>query len=67
MLTANTWNDLISKTRVGTLERIRNRDDVRLVANDTSAEVPLPEVMWDNALLELLDEVFRRLLLLPFP
>lgn len=66
MLIANTRNDLTSKRNVCTFERIRSRDDVRLVANDKSAEDPLPEVMWD-AMLELLDEVFRRLLLLPFP
>ena len=66
MLIANTRNDLTSKRKVCTFERSRSRDDVRLVANDKSAEDPLPEVMWD-AMLELLDEVFRRLLLLPFP
>lgn len=52
--------------RTNTLERSLSRDDVRLVANDMLAAAPLPEALWD-ARLELVDDVLRRLLLLPFP
>lgn len=52
--------------RTNTLERSLGRDDVRLVANDMLAAAPLPEALWD-ARLELVDDVLRRLLLLPFP
>lgn len=52
--------------RTNTLERSLSRDDVRLVASDMLAAAPLPEPLWD-ARLELVDDVLRRLLLLPFP
>ena len=52
--------------RTNTLERSLSRDDVRLVASDMLAAAPLPELLWD-ARLELVDDVLRRLLLLPFP
>lgn len=52
--------------RTNTLERSLSRDDVRLVANDMLAAAPFPEALWD-ARLELVDDVLRRLLLLPFP
>lgn len=50
-----------------TLEPTRDRslDDVRLVANDIS-DVTFPDELWEM-LLELLDDVWRRLLRLPFP
>lgn len=50
-----------------TLEPTRDRslDDVRLVANDIS-DVIFPDELWEM-LLELLDDVWRRLLRLPFP
>ena len=52
--------------RKNTLERSLSLDDVRLAASDMLTAAPLPEALWD-ARLELVDDVLRRLLLLPFP